>query len=145
MCFFSLCIYLCILLNFVMHWVLTHSSTYGGRRSVVGLAGAVLLRYRAQGEEAEAHDQEQGVGRRVVCQETGETSSSSSTALLCSALCYPLIICLLLNYSKILPQMDLYGNHIWYAPRLCSLDVICHFQFSCLIVLVYGWVASAIS
>ncbi|XP_039844605.1 uncharacterized protein LOC120704320 isoform X2 [Panicum virgatum] len=41
------------------------------QRSVVGLAGAVLLRYRAQGEEAEAHDQEQGVGRRVVCQETG--------------------------------------------------------------------------
>jgi hypothetical protein len=45
----------------------------------------------------------------------------------------------LLNYSKILPEMDLYGNHIWYAPRLCCTLFTCHFRFiSCLVVLVYG-------
>jgi len=39
------------------------------QRSVVALVGAVPLRYRAQGEETEAHDQEQGVVRQVACQE----------------------------------------------------------------------------
>jgi ABA responsive element binding factor len=42
-------------------------------------------------------------------------SFCSSSALLR----YPSIICLFLNYSKILHEMDLYGNYIWYAPRLC--------------------------
>ena len=54
----------------------------GGGGSVVAVAGAVSLRHRAEGEEgadrregggeeAEAHDQEQGVGRQVACEEAG--------------------------------------------------------------------------
>ena len=66
----------------------------------------------------------------------------------CSALRYPLIICLLLNYSKSclkwISMATIFGMPLDYVV-LYSLDVICHFRFSCLVVLVYGGVASAIS